>query len=130
MVHGRFRIVRAGDLVHAAVAVLAARRRRAGLGDLGVGTAQISIARVGMAPGALDLLRRRVMDEALHVLVAIDAGEHGAVDGVLQLGFIDKQALRLAVDVLSHGGVRVAGKTVRVFDLRLGMRRGSPKEQG
>jgi hypothetical protein len=70
------------------------------------------------------------MDQALHILVAIHAGKHGAVDGVLELGFIDKQALLLAVDVLTHGGVGVAGEAVDILEFVLGMRDGSPEKQG
>jgi hypothetical protein len=52
-----------------------------------------------MALGAGDLLWRRLMGEAFDVSVAIDAREHGAVCGMLELSRIDKQAVRLSVDV-------------------------------
>jgi len=74
---------------------------------------------IRMALRASDLLRRRFVDQALHVLVAIDATEHSAVDGMLQLVFIHEQADLAAVRIFTQCGVGVAGETVFVFQLLL-----------
>jgi hypothetical protein len=50
-------------------------------------TVRVSLLRIGMALRAGDLLRRGLVDQALHILVAIHAGEHTAVNGMLHLAF-------------------------------------------
>ena len=83
-----------------------------------------------MALGAGDLLRSGLMDQALHILVAIHAGEHRAVNGMLQLFFIHVQADLLAVHFGGQSGVGVAGKAVFIFGLVLGVSRAGPCKQG
>ena len=124
----RFRIVRGENLVGAAVAVLASGGGSTRIARGGVRTVRIGMLRIGVTLGAGDLLRRRVVSQALHILVAIDARKHGAVDGVLELALIDKQADGFAVDVFRQRRVAVAGETFGILEL---LRRGccgSPNE--
>jgi hypothetical protein len=57
------------------------------------------------------------MHKALYILVAVHTTEHAAVDGVLQLVFIDVDADLLAVHFLGQRCVGVAGKAIGVFEL-------------
>ena len=75
--------------------------RLAGFGGAGMEAVGVGLLRVCVALGADDFLRRGVVDKALDVVVAIDAGEHAAMDGMPELGFVDKEADGFAVDV--HG---------------------------
>jgi hypothetical protein len=42
------------------------------------------------------------------------------VNGVLEFGGIDEEAVRLAVYILAEGGVGVAGEAILVFELVVG----------
>jgi hypothetical protein len=70
------------------------------------------------------------MRQALHILVAIHAGKHGAMNGMLELAFIHKQADLFALHVRGQCGVGVTGKTVSILELMFGMSRTSPDKQG
>ena len=108
-------------LVGAAVAVLAIGGDLAGGDDLRMRAVRVGILRIGMAVGAENLLGRRLVRQALHVLMAVHAGKlHGGVDGVLQLLRVDEERDGLAVDVGGEGGVTVAGEAIFVFQLVLG----------
>ena len=62
------------------------------------------------------------MRQALHILVAIHAGEHAAVDGMLELVLVDEEADRRSVLVRAgERGVGVAGEAVRVLELLRGV---------
>ena len=78
----------------------------------------------GVATVAGDLLGSGLVDRPLDVCMAIDAGEHGAVDGVLELCSIDVEAGGLAVDIAGERFVGVAGEAVGVFRLWRGVGRG------
>ncbi len=90
------RISAGQHLVRVPVTVLAIGRGFAGSGDLCVRAVRVGILRVSMAIGAENLLRRRLVGQALHILVAVHAGQlHRAVDGVLELFGVDEQRDRL-----------------------------------
>ncbi len=93
----RFGIVRATDLVRLAMAVLAGSSGTTGLSQLGMEAMRVGLLRIAVAVGAADSLRWRLMGEALDVFVAVDAGEHAAMEGVLKLVAIDEESNRLAV---------------------------------
>jgi len=117
------------NLVRASMAVLAVCRQPTVFGRLGVQAVRVGILCIGMALRAGDLLRRCVVRQALHILVAIDAGEKIAVDGMLQLGFIHKKADLLAVHFRGQSGVGVAGQTVLIAQLVLSAsRKGAGKQ--
>ena len=61
--------------------------------------------------------------------MAIHAGKHPSVNRMLELGLIDKEADRLAVDFGGQGCIGVAGKAVGVLRLALGAGRGGAGEQ-
>ncbi len=131
VIHRRFGIVRRKDLVRAAVTVLAVCRCAvAGLVRLRVQAVRVSVLRIRMALGAGDLPRGGLMDQAPYILVAINARKHAAVDGVLELVLIHIQADLLAVHFRSHGRVGVAGETIAVLELVLGVCRAGPNKQG
>jgi hypothetical protein len=77
--------------------------------------------RIGVAVGAQNFLRRRVVREALHVFVAVNARKlHGGVDGMLQLFRVDEERDGLAIHFSGEGGVTVAGEAIFIFQLVLG----------
>jgi hypothetical protein len=115
---GRLRVVPRDDLVDVAVAILTTCGDFAGDGGLGMNAMRITLAFAGVALAAGDLLRWRVVRKALDVGVAIDTGEHGAVNGVLELVLIDGDAVAVA---RGHARVAVAGEAVRVFELLRGV---------
>lgn len=57
------------------------------------------------------------MRERLHVGVAIDAAEHGAMNGVLEFGAVDEKAVWLSLHRLRQRGVAVTGEAVFAFRL-------------
>ncbi len=128
---GRSGIVRADDLVRVTVAVLAGSGGGAGLCGLGMQAVRVRLLRIAVAVGAGNLFGRRGMAQFLHVLVAIDAGEHGAVDGVGELGAVDVEADRLAIVSVGQGLVGMAGEAVFIFEFVFGprhCRRGEQRE--
>ena len=79
-------------LVGATMAVLAIGSDLAGGVDLRMAAVRVGVLRIGMAVGADNLLWRRLVRQALDVLVAVHAGElHGGVNGVLELFRVDKE---------------------------------------
>ena len=64
---------------------------------------------VGMAGRAGDFGRSVLVRRSLYVGVAVDAGEHSAVDRSFESVGIDGDADLLAAYVLGHGGIAVAG---------------------
>lgn len=110
-------------LVGPAVAIRTRGSRRLGGRDLRVRAVVVFRLRIGVALRARDLLRRRLMHKALYVGVAIHARKHRAVHRVLQLARIHKQAVRLAVHVLTQRGVAVAREAVLIFQLVLRLKR-------
>ena len=117
VVDGRLGIVTGDDFVDIAVAILAASGNFAGACDLGVNAVRVGFVRVGMALVAGNFFRGRVVGEAFDVGVAIDASEHGAVNGVLEPGLVDGDAVAVAI---GHAGVGVTSETVRVLELLRG----------
>jgi len=65
---------------------------------------------VGVAGRAADFLRRCFVRGTGHIRMAIDAGEHAAVDGIFETLRIDVQTDSLAVFVVGQRGVAVAGQ--------------------
>ncbi len=124
--HGRFGIVAGDDRVDIAVAILATCGDFAGDGDLGVNAMRVGFVRVGVALVAGDFFRGRIVRDAFDVGVAIDAGEHGAVNGVLGFVLVDGDAVAVA---RGHGGVGVAGEAVGVLELLRGSRGRGPKKK-
>ena len=108
-------------LVGISMAVLTICRGLAGSGDLCMRTVRVGVLRVSMAIGAQHFLRRRLVRKALHILVAVHAGQlHGAVNRVLHLFCIDEERHRLSVHVGGEGRVTVAGEAIFIFQLVLG----------
>jgi len=70
-----------------------------------------------VALGASNSQRSRLMRKALHVLVAVNAGKHAAVNGVLEFGLIHEQADGLAVFLRGQASVAMAGKAIRILEL-------------
>lgn len=70
-----------------------------------------------MVPGAADLLRRLLVREAFHVLVAIHAAHRQPVDRLLHLLRIDGKTDRLAVDLRRQRLVAMAGQAILVLQL-------------
>ena len=120
MIDGRLGVIGSKNFVRASMTIhTSCRRRSTGLGHLGVSSVRICILRIRMALGASDLPRRRFVDQALHIFVAIDATEHSAMNGMPQLVFIHIQADLAAVCIFVQSGVGVAGETVFVLQLLL-----------
>lgn len=117
MIDGRVRIVGGDDFVNGAVAVGTIGCGRTCCCRFCMGAVRIGGLCVGMASVAGEFLRRSLMRERLHVGVAIDAAEHGAMNGVLEFGAVDEKAVRLAVHCLRQGRVAVTGEAVFVFQL-------------
>ena len=124
VIHRRLGVVSRQNFVLSPVAILAIGRRRVpGLHKLGVIAVRIGLLCVRMALRAGHLLRRHIVRQALHIRVAIHAGEHAAVRRMLELGAIHKQADLLAIHILGQRFVGVALKAVFILDLVLSFRR-------
>ena len=121
MVDGRCGAGWANDFMRAAVTVFAGGGGGlSGAGFAGVNAARVGGLRVSVALGTGDFLRRGFVGETLYVGVAIDAMKEPAMHRVLELVLIDVKADDRAVDVLSEGGVAVAGEAVSVLELLRG----------
>jgi hypothetical protein len=70
------------------------------------------------------------MRQTFHICVAIDASEQTAVDGVLQLFLIDREAELFAVLLFHQCCVGVASEAVLILQLMLGICNRGPCEQG
>src|SRR5215469_603791 len=129
MGHGRFGIGGGDGFMHVAVTIAAGGGGVAGSGQLCVRAVAVGRSGIGVTLRAGDLLRRRFVREALDVGVTVDAGKHGAVDGVLHLCRIDEKTARLAVHVLTERGVAVTREAVFVLELVLGRERSGYKRK-
>src|SRR6266581_3120703 len=67
---------------------------------------------VGMAGGAADFLGDGFVRRGFYIGMAIHARKRAAVDRVFKRLRIDVQADRLALDLMSEGGVAVAGEAL------------------
>lgn len=76
--------------------------------------------RIAVAIGAGDFFRRCCVAQAFDVLMAINTGEHAAVDRVRELGAIDIEADSFAVVSVGQSFVRVAREAVFVFEFMFG----------
>jgi len=85
-------------------------------------TMRVSLLRIRMTLRAGDLQRRGVVHQALHILVAIHAAEHAAVNRMFHLRRVHVQAHRLAVDFSCQRGIGVAAKTILILELLLCVR--------
>lgn len=87
-----------------AVAILAIGGDFAAGHNLCMGAVREGILRAGMTFGAENFLRRGLVRETLHVLMAVYACKfHGGVDRMLQLLRVDEERDRLAVHVRGEG---------------------------
>lgn len=120
MSYRRFGVVGSENLMRVAVAILARRRSCAGLSEPGMRALRVVSLRVRVAVRAGDFFRRGLVDEALHVLVAIHAAKHGAVDGALQLLSVNEEAHLVAICFGGQRLIGMAGETVFVFRLMFG----------
>jgi hypothetical protein len=111
------------------MAIFAICPRRPILACLGVVAVRISLLGLRVALGAGYLLRGGLVDQALHILMAIHAGEQFAVDRMPQLVAIHIQAHLPAVYFRSQSGVGVASKTVRILELLSGESCRGPEKQ-
>lgn len=80
-----------------------------------MGAVRVSSLRIGVTLGAGDLLRSLVVGEGFNVGVAVDARKQRAVNGMLELRFVNVEADGLAIRVGGEGLVGVAGKAVGVL---------------
>ncbi len=106
VVHGRLWIAGGQNCVRVAVTIDAGGSGRSvGLLRGGVEAVLIRGLRVGVALGAGDLRGSRGVRRGLHVLVAVHAGEHSAVDGLLKFSAstVRLTVLPLASVVVSVG---------------------------
>jgi len=121
VIDGRIWMAAGQHLMRAAMAILAIRRDLAAGDNLRVCAVRVSSLCIGMAVSAENLLRWRIVRQALHVFVAVHTGEfHRAVDGVLELLAVNEKRDGLAVHIGGEGRVTVAGETIFVFQLVLG----------
>jgi hypothetical protein len=110
VMHARFRIAGWQQFVRAAVAVDATRRFAISFAHrLAVETAVICRLLIGVTSCAGDFQRSGLVRRALNIRVAIHAGEHAAVDGILEALRIHVQADRFAVYLVRQGGIAMAG---------------------
>lgn len=86
----------------------------------GMIAALISDLLIGMALGAGNPARPDFVRGALDIGVAVDAGESGPVDRVLESVRVYEEADRLAVYLGRHGGVAMAHQAILVAGLRAG----------
>src|SRR5580704_17750156 len=124
VIHARFRIARRQQFVGAAVTRNAGRGLLvACLDGLRVITAVIGALLVGMAGRAADFRGSGVVRRGFYVRVTIHAGEHSAVNRVLECLGVDVKADGLSVDILRHGGIAMAGQAILVGGLWGGLAR-------
>lgn len=128
----RLRIAARQHLVRAAMAVFAIRRGHfAGLACLGVQAVRVGLFRVRVALRAAHLLRRGFVRQALHVLMAIHAGQlHRGVDRMLEFLPVDKKADRLAIHLRRQSRVGVTTQAVFVLELMLCTSRTGRNQEG
>lgn len=111
--HARFRIGRGQQFVRAAVTIHTSGSVAVSAGHgLGVVAAIVSGLLVGVAAGTADFLGRGFVRGALYIGVAVHAGKHAAVDGILEGLRINVQAYLFAIDLMSQAGVTVAGEAL------------------
>ena len=99
------------QFVRAAVAIDAGRRRA--VAALHRATVEASVVRslfVRVAGCTSDFLRDRFVRRAFYIRMAVDAGEHAAMNGVFESLRIHVQADRLAVLLMRQRSVAVAGE--------------------
>jgi len=112
VMHARLGIARRQQFMRAAVAVnTAGRLAVAALHGFAMEAAIVGCLLVGVAAGASDPFRCRLVRRTGYISVAVHAGEHAAVDGIFELLWIDMQADGLAVNVMGQRGVAMAGET-------------------
>jgi hypothetical protein len=83
----------------------------------------------GVAIGAGNFCRRLVMHQAFYILVAVDATQQLAVDGVLELILVDEETKRLAVFIGCQRAVAMAGEAIGVLKLLGSMCAGTPSKK-
>ena len=90
----------------------------AGLDRPGMMAAIVSRLLVPMALRAGNCGRRGSMGRCLDVGMAFDAGQHAAVDGILECFRVDVETHRFPVDVFRHVGIAMASQAFVVGGLR------------
>ena len=112
VVHPRFRIAGRQQLMRASMAIDAGSCVAvASLNSLAVETAVVRCLLVGVASCAGDFQGRSFVRGTLDVGVAIHAGKHAAMDGILEPLGVHMQAHRLAVDVVGQRSIAMASQT-------------------
>jgi hypothetical protein len=127
--HWRFGIAGSKHFVCATMAVLTTRCRRTGLARNAMHTVRVSILRVGVAVSTAHLGRSRFMRKALYILVAVNTGEHAAMDRVLQLALVHKETELLAIQIFCQSLIGMAGEAVSVLELLPGACCGGPNQK-
>ena len=108
--NARFRIAGGKQRMRTAVAIHARRRIAVSVFHRpGVQAAVVGGLLVRMAGRAGNSLRRGIVCRALYFRVAVDAGEHAAVDRIFEGLRIDMQAYPLAVHLVRQRGITMAG---------------------
>ena len=125
----RLRVRDCRGFVRAAMAIDTRGGGRFSGGELRVGAVAVGGLRVGVALRTGNLFGGRVVCQAFDVGVAINACEHAAMHGVLQLACIDEKAVRFSVYIFAQRGVVVAGEAVLIFQLMLGIENRNAKKK-
>ena len=108
-------------LVRIAMAVLARSGRcPAGLAVAGVKTVRVGLLGIGVAGGAVNGFQGGV-GEGCCISMAVNAGEHAAVNGMPEFGAIDIEADGLALDDRGGRGIGVTGEAGLVVDFWRGI---------
>jgi len=129
VVDGRFGIACPHYLVNVAVAVFATGGNLSTFVDFRMDAVCIRLAGVGVTLRATDPLRARLMRKACYIRMTIHTREQAAVNGMLELVFVDVDADYRTVHILSERGIGVAGEAVGVLELLRGMCSGGPGKQ-
>jgi hypothetical protein len=111
MVHARFGIGGGQQFVGAAMTINAGGRVAiAALDRFRVKAAFVRRLLISVAGGASNFLGSYFVRRAFYVGMAVDAGEHAAVDGIFESLRIDVQADRLAIFLVGERGIAMASE--------------------
>lgn len=103
------------------VTVQAAGAWRAFMRHLRMKAMSICVCRFDVAGFTGDFFRCRFVHQALHVIVAVDAGQlHRSVYGVLKLLAIYEERDWLSIDIFGQRCLAMTGEAVLIFEFVLG----------
>lgn len=131
VIYGRLAFRNCKNLVCVSVAI-PARGGRSSLSCLAgpcVSAVRVCALRIGVALGARNLFRWRLVREPLYILMAIHATEHRAMDRVLELCSVNVEACLQPICFGRKRGVGVAAEAVLVFGLMFGASCEDPAKQ-